>query len=253
MNYMSSHKFDISNKRTKRTLFGVILGVISVLTIATVNISPQLAAVAGDYGSTIYPASIRAVSNSCGDIFAFEPDENFFGEIPAEFLDPENVKSDIPISTHPMIVPVYGYMSPAPLAKTDIHFYPAEGFMEIPYATILRTMYDLDTAVIYYDSGVPAGDLIAVQQYALENPNTLVVPWTFEDSLPLKRELAYAVWGISQTCGTWDEDVFTEFRLFTEENTVSRPSPAPAAKLTDDGYLQIITPAPRKPGLISKR
>lgn len=256
---MSKIKGSISNNSTKYGIVGTVIAVVAVLTIATYNLNPQLAPTKGPYNSILYPASIGAVASSCGDIYRFKPDVAFTGVIPAsvDTTPPDPTVPPAPAPTpaptkpvvkgktdksgnvprHPMIVPVYGYLADKPLPKSEIRFHEDKDYKEIPYQTVLRTMYDYNTTVLYYDRGMAPGNLIAIQQFVDAGKNILALPWTYEGSLPLARNVAFASWGMSQSCSQWSEDVFKSFNRFTVANPVGHSKAPAVASLDKNGKL----------------
>lgn len=188
--------------------------------------------------STIYPANLRSIATSCGDIFQFAPDEKDYGIIPQSVLDQETPV----IPDHPMTIPVYGYMSPDLITRDQVRFY-GPGESNIPTKQqLLRAMYDYGTIVIWYDSlKIPAPTLNEIHDYVGTHFNVVAIPWTGK-ILPYGRLLAYSTWGNSQSCNTWAPAVLDEFMEFSATHTLSRPMPAPEAKLNKSGGLFLIDP-----------
>jgi hypothetical protein len=239
----------ISNRKTKYGILGTIVVVVGLLVTATLNLNPELAPSKGDFGSVVYPASIRAISDSCGDIFRFTPSSSLYAEIPEDIYTNKKDNSEIPAP--PMIVPVYGYMASRPLADSQIHFYAAKGFKAstIPRQLILRTMFDKGTKVIYYTDKINAGDLIAIKQYTTVHPNVLAIPWTMQEPLPLNRDIAWSTWGISQSCSKWDDSVFDEFASFVKAHPVTHEKTPRVAKLTAAHALPLLIPKGSNSGI----
>ena len=148
-----------------------------------------------------------------------------------------------------MIVPVYGYLADKPLPKAAIRFYEDKDYKEIPYQTVLRTMYDYNTTVLYYDRGMAPGNLIAIQQFVDSEKNVLALPWTYEGSLPLVRKVAFASWGMSQSCGEWSEDVFKSFNRFAVANPVRHSKIPAVASLDKNGKLAPVSFSSIKSGI----
>jgi len=242
---MSKKKVNLtaSNTKSKVLLLGTVGLVLGGLVVATYNVPSQNAVTKGQFGSTMYSSSLTATANSCGETFRFKTNESLYGEIPQEFYAKPNDDNTFNIPKHPMIVPVYGYMSSRPLSAEQVRFYADdEDYQEVPIQVVLRTMWDYDTKVIWYGDKATSGDIYNIEQYVKTHSNVLALPWKSETPIPLQRNIAFSSWGISQSCGTWDETVFNEFTKFAEDNPVKHEDTPPVSKLSKYGKLYPIDP-----------
>jgi len=230
----------INSNITKVGIVATIFIVVATLVTATLHLPPQTRPTSGQFNSTIYPASLSAIAASCGDIFRFKTTPNLYGVIPDKIAE-QNKEALIPVA--PMIVPVYGYMSKEALPDSAIKFYDEANYEPISRATLLRTMYDKDTTVIYYTKALDSGNLFAVKQYADNHPNVLAIPWTFDSAgLPLNRDLAWSKWGISQSCIDWNGKALNDFLELAKEKPVTHAKKASEVELTVKGALPSIVP-----------
>lgn len=233
-------KNSIKNTKTKLVLGGVIAAVLASLTVATLNLPSQMTPSQGQYGAVVYPGNLNTTVNGCGDVFRFSTNESLYGVIPQEAYATAQTKTIIP--THPMIVPVYGYMSDRGLKKNEVKFYERKGYPDFPRQQILRTMWDDNTTVIWYDENATAADVFRIKKYTTEHTNVLAVPWTGVDALPMNRHIAFSTWGISQSCNTFDNSVLNDFQNFKKVHPVKHTVTPPVKKLNKFGLLSPINP-----------
>lgn len=189
-------------------------------------------------GGKAYPASLLAMANGCGDIFVMPPKEGQYGVIPSEYWElNSNPIQNIPV--HIMTVPVYGYMAEKSMPDEDIRFYgPEEVDEPLNRQLLLRTMYDKDIIVLWYSKELNAVDINLIRQYvANSDQKILAYPWLYENNLVAGRNVAFAKWGISQTCSLYSDEVFEEFVIFANDNTVNKTFPPPEAPMTNNGTL----------------
>lgn len=232
MTHSSSSTFSYTG--TKLTLISGAVVAVLIMVLATVlGINPNQPQPTR-YGGTQYPAPLTSLAAGCGDFFLYPPLESQYGVI----LDDD--KNDVlTIPSHPMTVPVYGYMSETSMADSDIRLYePDELRQPISLQTILRTMYDKDTTVVWYAEDISQGDFAVLRAYVRDKTNILVVPWEYGDnSLPLDRKVAFSQWGISQSCEFWTDETFETFLEFAEDNRLERNPNPRVVRPNENGLL----------------
>lgn len=233
-----------SYKNTKRGIVVAITLVIAVMVSTVVFFFNPNQPYPTQVGGMAYPVSLPSMTAGCGDIYRIPPIEGNFGEIPEEFWELNKDNPDINIPVSPLLtVPIFGYMSQETLAATEIRFYDIAEYEEAPLdlTQILRSMYDDDIIVIWYTTDMDVSDIAALKAIAAEPENVgkmLIVPWTGANRPMIQgRDIAYAAWGISQTCTTYSEAVLNEFIEFEEENRVERPAEIPEAPMSKEGKL----------------
>lgn len=208
------------------TKIGLVAGAVTViggLVLGTIfGLTPNAPSKSA-YDSVEYPAGLTSLVNGCGNFFTYKPEP---GEQYAELTPEVLAKMDDPkdISLQPMVVPVYGYMSPEGLPGQDIRFYDMDELDEpLPMETILRSMYDYDTMVIWYTEEIAATDLEDIRTYVQKNENVMALKWDYKDKkLPLGRSVAFSKWGISQSCDVFTEGVVNNFTEFARDHYVER-------------------------------
>lgn len=192
-----------------------------------------------EYGGEAYPATLLAMANGCGDIFHIPPKEGQYGVIPDEYWDlNDDPVNNIPV--HLMTVPVFGYMANKGLSDDQIRFYtPEEGQEPLNRQMLLRTMYDQDIIVVWYDKELNEVDLNTLKNFVNESDQKILAyPWQYNNGVMVgDRSIAFAKWGTSQTCSLYSDEVLTEFIEFTEQNPINRDTPIPLAPMTKEGTL----------------
>jgi hypothetical protein len=234
-----------SYKNTKRGIvLALLAAVLALVSIVIFGVNPNKPSPVEDIGGLQYPATLSAMANSCGDIFYNPPIKNNFGVIPDRFWELNKDNEDIKIPTHQMIVPVFGYMDKESFADADIRFYSSEEAEEpINRERLLRTMYDKDITVVWYTAEIEPSDLSALKAYAIEHAGEILVyPWKYASGQLIgNRTVAYSSWGISQTCGLYNEEILDEFVQFAKDNRIDRPQEIPEARVSDQGILYPIS------------
>lgn len=216
-------------------IFGALIGVTAMVLILIFGINPNRPH-EGEAGATVYPSSLAALATGCGDYFRWdtEPVKHY-----AYITEDEKKKLKI-LPQPPMNIPAYGYMTEFPLAQSDTNkfFTPDDlGNEEIPITTILRTMFDYGTTIIWYN---PLNDIVAldVRAYVSEHENVMGVPWIYEERyIPLDRDVAFSSWGITQSCKSFSYATANDFIEFTHEFPVAREDVPPHAKITLNGQV----------------
>lgn len=219
------------------TKIGLVLGsfavIITMTVAAIVGINPNQTQPAS-FGGTQVPAPLTSLAAGCGDYFLYPPTSEQYGTILDE--DKENI---LTIPSHPMIVPVYGYMSEKSIPDNEIKLYELAELAE-PFSlqSILRTMYEKETTVVWYSLDINQGDFAILRTYARNNDNILVLPWQYGDAtLPLNRSVAFSQWGVSQSCQFWTDETFESFLDFAGKNQADRTSAPKVVKPNEAGLL----------------
>ena len=199
----------------------------------------------GQYQSVEYPASVEAVLSQCGNTFTFDPDSEHYGVFdPDEIIANAGLEStSVEVPDHPMIVPVYGYMTEWDEGKSllDKNSYTDD---DIPARSrILRSMWD-GNVVIWHSVGISDEEKARIAMVTRSTPNVVSVEW-IGGELPLGRKFAFSTWNVSQSCERWDNEVFEQFLTFVEENPrfAAPTDEPPNAVLDENGMLQKIEPA----------
>lgn len=231
-----------SYRKTRRNL---ILSILAVIILASGFIifglqpnNPTKSA----YGGLEYPATLESMANGCGNIFYNPPKEGNYSVIPEKFWEyhEEQGTETVKIPTHSMIIPIFGYMSEEAYTEDAVRFYSLQEATEAPnLPMLLRTMYDRDITVVWYKANIAPSDLALIKAYADANPGEVFAyPWYFSGgSLVGTRTVAYAKWGISQSCGLYNEQNLEDFIQFGKEHPIERKKDLPEAKYTDSGDL----------------
>jgi hypothetical protein len=170
--------------------------------------------------TTVAPSSIM-LSQKCGPIFSVQDMNNMVLEIPEAFYFFNTIKSEPPSPAG--LIPAFGYAGKEGLKPKEITYYPPDSEIYLSEATILRTMWDNDIIVIWYDKNNLSAD--DEETFRLLSANTLgqllIIPWMeYENAktMPLERNIAYASIGTTLTCEGFNINVLNEFRQYTLDN-----------------------------------
>lgn len=190
--------------------------------------------------SIFFPTNSDGILSQCGDYFTFNPDKESYGVVPDEFA--KSYKA-----THPMTVPVYGYM-----VNQEFNVEQASQVKqgENPYtiAEINRAMWDGHT-FIWAKKGLPSETYSYVQDYAdkwnlTHEKKVVLLTWNGENlyveekgkdrDLPMGREFGFSSWNVSQSCMSFSEGAFSEFMEQAEQLNANRDIQIlPVAALTN--------------------
>jgi hypothetical protein len=216
-------------------LLAVSIGGLTYLTFATPsNNTPSQ----NIYNSVTIPANSDGILSQCGDTFIFAPEKERFGTIPKGY------KGDIP--HHPMTIPVYGYMSNQAFDYSkykDLKFGDKNPYT---HPEILRAQWQgyhvIWTSVDFTEDGYKYVKDYADKWNDTHSDKVLVLQWNLNDTgdniLPLNREIAFASWNSSQSCGTFANKTFEQYITATQNNVSPRDNEnPPTAPLTADGEL----------------
>lgn len=190
------------------------------------------------YGSTERLTSITAVLNKCGNIFDFPVDERYIGTFePADITPDQKGNRTQPLL--PTIIQPYGFMREEGL-DADKPFYSPKDSELVDIGTVLRSMYD-GKIILWYRSTLLAEDISFIRQYAWDNKDK-VVAIARKGAFPEGRNLAFATWGATMSCGAWQEDVVDEFVEFVDENRsrLIPNEPPPSANIKDGKFPSIV-------------
>lgn len=187
-----------------------------------------------------YPASTKAVLQQCGDTFTFDIQPDQYGLIPDEYEGKT-------VPRHEHIVPGYGYMTD--YVKEGRSFY-APGDKDLPNSPeVMRWMFE-GKKVIWYPNAENQETFDLVSAFVEDNDDFVALPWRVEyggvnedgrqRELPLERNVGLSAWGITKSCGLWNEDVIKEFSKFVDEHQDLSQYPERTAELTKKGELPLI-------------
>lgn len=229
-----------SYKKYSITVF-IALSVILCALILTLN-TPKAYSLKTDnsFGMEVYYAAPLAYGQGCGDLFIFPKAEEFSKQIPESFYSEGPSDGYIPSGTN--IIPTYGYLSERGMPKDDIKFY-SEDTVNKNWTEnyILRTMWDNNNIVIWYDpSKVTDDELASLKLLDKQYPNAiLVLPWLEYESktLPFGRSIAYSRLGFTQSCERYNFNVMAEFANFTVEHKIKHAEEPEIAELNHTNNL----------------
>jgi len=172
--------------------------------------------------SQVAPTSTM-LAQKCGPIFALQNPEGMVQEIPEEYYTTAGENAEPP--SPPGLVPAFGYAAREGLTFEEITYYPYEENPDLYFSenTILRTMWDKDIVVIWYDPETVSEEDKETFSLLAETAagQLLIIPWmNYEDSetLPLSRTIAYATIGITLSCEGFNINVLNEFRNYAIDN-----------------------------------
>lgn len=168
----------------------------------------------------IAPSSIM-LSQKCGPIFSVQNMENLILEIPEQFYKLNTAKTEPP--SPPGLIPAFGYAAKEGLKRAEIKYYPPENSPYFSESVILRTMWDNDIVVIWYDkTKISEEDKETFTLLSEKNiGQLLIIPWMeYEDSpvMPQQRSIAYSTIGTTLTCEGFNINVLNEFRQYALAN-----------------------------------
>lgn len=194
-----------------------------------------------EFGAIEYPANALATLGQCGGVFDFEVPERFSGEIPVDFFDnpngPGGVERTIPIQ--PMIVPAYGYFynqRESPVKE----FWEIEDEDELPKSFEYLAYMWHGWSIIWYDDEADSDVVESVRNYVAEHDKVMAMPWMSDNgrNLPLGRNIGFSAWGVTRSCGLWDDRLADDFIEFAQNANANRdPSATYPATLDDEGEL----------------
>lgn len=232
-------RYDLSTVLTAFSILAIVMG---GMVWTVVGADPNRVTT-GQFESNEHPTSIGAVLNQCGDIFTFDPPSHHYGVYNSdeviEQLGEQVPEKELPL--HPMIVPVYGYMTEeARLTETMYSFANAPDRSEV-----LRALYD-GQIVLWYSPALTDAEKGALSTYLNTSPHRdrlVAIEWV-DEALPLGRQYAFSTWNVSQSCLRWDSTVLDDFVDFVDTHPEFRPDEdtPPDALLTDEGQLHEIDP-----------
>lgn len=187
-------------------------------------------------GVESYYGSPQSYSAGCGTIFRAKNAVAESKQIPESYyLD---IPNDGYVPSSPLIVPTYGYLTERGMHPSQFKFYSEESVnKDLPEQLILRTMWDSGIPVIWYDpKKISPEDYATLEGLGKNNEGRLLIlPWLHYDSanLPRDRAIAYSVFGMSQTCKTFNRDALNQFLDFADKHPFeNKPVKPEIAKLS---------------------
>lgn len=234
---------DLSTKLSPRNPMAVALAFMVVLLVGALAfwgmtaISPSKTR-PGSYGSTEHFTSISAVLNQCGNIFVFPVEEAYVGTYePADITPDENGERKQPLL--PTVIQTYGFMRTTGLPEDKPYYNPKES-EKIELGHVLRSMYD-GKIIIWYRHDLIQEDLTLIRDYAWANKDR-VIAIAREGNFPQGRSVAFATWGVTMSCGLWEETIVDEFIAFVDDNynSVIPSEPPPTANIKDGKFPGVV-------------
>lgn len=180
-------------------------------------------------------ASPEGYAAGCGSIFRAKNAVALSKEIPKEYYN--IIPEDGYVPSAPVIIPIYGYLSERGMHPSQFKFYPKDSInKDIPESLILRTMYDNNVPVIWYDAEkINDKDYAKLKELGDANlGKVIIMPWLGYEvgNLPRDRTIAFAVFGMSQSCKTFDINVLKQFLTFADSHDFEdKPSKPAVAEL----------------------
>lgn len=224
---------DEKTTKKHRTPWGVLVGFLAIVVtlVSALALSPDPHAPQdGPYAAKIYPAKALEAVGQCGGYFTFDVPQQFSGQIPARFFERGVIKE---VPTHPMIVPAYGYFNS--VRSEPVHKFLKPNQMDhVPESTEYLSYVWQGWTIIWYKPDVDANTLNSIQKYVNEHSKVAAFPW--DESyhgrpLPLERSFGYSTWGVTMSCGLWDDRILDNFHEFTQSrprhDDISNPHLAP--------------------------
>ena len=224
---------------TKLVISGILLAGVGALLFGALSQPAHNVVTSSAYGSSTLPASADAILTKCGDVFLFDSEEKWSGTVSDDY------KEKIP--RHPMLVPVYGYMSDSPFDQSKLNTGTLTESV-YTYPEILRAMWE-GNHIIWVGGEYTAEGYEYLTNYAAEwneihDDKVVVTAWDFEYGMPGNRDVAFGDWEASQTCESFSESSFEDFQEVVQENTSPRDFQNPPAAVLVNNLLPIIDPQP---------
>jgi hypothetical protein len=222
---------------TKLVISGILLAGVGALIFSALSQPAHNIAEPSAYGSFILPASADAILSQCGNTFLFESEGKWTGTIPSDYTE-ETPK-------HPMVVPVYGYMSEVPFneAKADSGTSTENVYT---YPEILRGLWEGNHVIWvspeYTQEGYDYLKNFASEWNQVHEDKVIIAAWDFDYQLPGGRDIAFSEWNASQTCETFSEATYEDFQTTMNNNSAPRDRQNPPKAVLTDGLLPLITP-----------
>lgn len=168
-----------------------------------------------------YYGTPESYSAGCGSIYRVKPAVELSKVIPDEYYNDLPVDGYIPSPS--TIVPMYGYMTERGMHPSQFKFYPKKSINKnIPESLIVRTMYDSNVPVVWYDADkIDDKSYKLLKQVGEENEGRIIImPWVEYEGkkLPRERTIALSMFGMSQTCKTINLDTISQFLGFAMDN-----------------------------------
>ncbi len=211
-------------------LLSVLAAILVMVFIVIFGINPNKPT-EGEAGSTVYPPTLSALATGCGDYFLWDTaPATHYAYLTQDEL--ETTKFFQP----PMNLPAYGYMSEQPMAEGDTNAFLTPQDLDntaIPFPTVLRTLFDYNVTIIWYDPNNTA-IILDVKDYVSQHKDVMAMPWLYTDrQIPLNRGVAFSHWGITQSCSSFSESMANDFVTFTAQHPIQHDITPPHAVITN--------------------
>lgn len=215
----------------------LVLSLIGALLWTVFGVDPSRKSPA-QFGGVEYPATVEAVLSQCGNVFVFDPPASYYGVFDTpDVMAQLDREADVEIPEHPMIVPVYGYMSGE--GTLDQKVYTDANVP--PRSQLLRAMYEGYT-IVWFSPSLDEAARASLKMDLASYDKVVAVEWNAGE-LPLDRKYAFSTWNVSQSCLVWDTEVFDQFLTFVKDHPETRPeSESPPEAVVVDGRLPDINP-----------
>lgn len=238
------------NKQKKNRSYLTIagFGLILATMIGAIAVLPDPnAPKAGEFKSIQTPANAYDTTNGCGATFVFDIPEETTGKLPDDFFDNPNgdgtIDRNIPLS--PMNIQAYGYYYDNREEPPAVFYdYDKDNLDQIPSTVEYLSYMHKGWTVIWYENESKQDLKDLLKEYAESKEKVLVLPWVSEGDrqIPLKRNFAFASWGISRSCELWDDNTADRFIEEANKLYAQQGKEQYNAKLDKNGELKLIVP-----------
>lgn len=177
----------------------------------------------GDFQSVAYPSSAEAIVTECGETYTFKPSSDFYGYVPNDFFLNEEGTGYTPkrITSHPMIVPSFGFMSEDVPQITKVFYTPEDGTNIPNREQVIRLIWS-GKIIVWYVPDVDGPTKESIKKFVSENKNFIALPWQADRDLPSNRKFAFSAWTITKSCELWNKSVASAFEKFVVAHPVER-------------------------------
>lgn len=188
-----------------------------------------------DFGGTLHPANALATVSQCGGIYTFDPPREYYGRIPTDFFKNPygegSIKRTVPVQ--PMRIPAYGYFY-TNRDEPPQKFYSFEDKGHIPKSFEYLSYMWKGWTIIWYDKNAGDQATSLIKAYVEDREKVMALPWISNDTpIPMERSFAYSAWGITESCGLWDDRAGDQFLDFVNTNSAPREQKTPPSALLD--------------------
>lgn len=200
--------------------------------VASVTEDPRMYKI-GPERAIMYPAPVKDVLHSCGDIFLFYPEKGKYGVVPDSVLYSKDGK----IPTVPTRIPSYGYMSPEPFDPPK-RVYTTKDKVLPSNIQIMRGMWEGYYFAWYHPDKATPSQVNYLKGLTEKHSKLIVLPWVGMDTkMPFDRSFSFSTWNISQSCESIEEGTVESFLSLNDPKPRDRDNP-PMAPLVGGKELE---------------